>query len=31
MERSRDWWVQAQADLRHAQNARREGSYEWAF
>jgi HEPN domain-containing protein len=30
MERSRDWWVQAQADLRHARNARESGSYEWA-
>lgn len=30
MERSRDWWVQAQADVRHAQNARDDGSYEWA-
>lgn len=30
MERSRDWWVQAQADLRHAQNARASSSFEWA-
>ena len=30
MERSRDWWVQAQADLRHAKNARRDSTYEWA-
>ncbi|MGB9888934.1 MAG: HEPN domain-containing protein [Anaerolineae bacterium] len=30
MERSRDWWVQAQADLTHARNARQEGAYEWA-
>jgi HEPN domain-containing protein len=29
MQRARDWWVQAKADLRHAQNARRDGSYEW--
>jgi len=30
MDRSRDWWVQAEADLRHAENARRDGTYEWA-
>lgn len=30
MERARDWWTQAQADLRHAGNSRRDGSYEWA-
>jgi len=30
MDRSHDWWVQAQADLRHAKNARRDGTYEWA-
>ncbi len=30
MERSRDWWVQAQADLAHARNARAEGAYDWA-
>jgi HEPN domain-containing protein len=30
MERSRDWWVQAQADLRHAHNARSSSSFEWA-
>jgi HEPN domain-containing protein len=30
MERSHDWWVQALADLRHAKNARRDGTYEWA-
>ena len=30
MERSRDWWVQSQADLRHAKNARRDGTYECA-
>lgn len=30
MERSRDWWVQAQADLRHAQLAHDNGSFEWA-
>jgi len=30
MERSRDWWVQAQADLRHARNARESGDYDWA-
>jgi HEPN domain-containing protein len=30
MERSRDWWVQAQADLRHAHDARSSGSFEWA-
>ncbi len=30
MNRARDWWVQAQADLRHARNAQAEGAYEWA-
>ncbi len=30
MNRSRDWWVQAQADLRHARRAREDGAYEWA-
>lgn len=30
MERSRDWWVQAQADLRHARHALEDGDYEWA-
>jgi HEPN domain-containing protein len=30
MNRARDWWVQAQADLRHAHNAQTEGAYEWA-
>lgn len=30
MQRARDWWVQAQADLRHARNAQTEGAYEWA-
>ncbi|MBW2030610.1 MAG: HEPN domain-containing protein [Deltaproteobacteria bacterium] len=30
MNRSRDWWIQAQADLRHAQNALEDGDYDWA-
>ena len=30
MERSRDWWVQAQADLRHARNSREDSDYDWA-
>lgn len=30
MDRSRDWWVQAKADLRHAENSRRDETYEWA-
>ncbi|MFN3286027.1 MAG: HEPN domain-containing protein [bacterium] len=30
MERSRDWWVQAQADLRHARHALEDGDFDWA-
>ncbi|RMD59977.1 HEPN domain-containing protein [Candidatus Parcubacteria bacterium] len=30
MNRSRDWWTQAQADLRHARNALDDRDYEWA-
>lgn len=30
MNRTRDWWVQAQADLRHARYALEGGHYEWA-
>ena len=30
MNRWRDWWTQAQADLRHAQYALEGGHYEWA-
>lgn len=30
MNRSRDWWIQAQADLRHAQRALGDGDYDWA-
>ncbi len=30
MNRSRDWWIQAQADLRHARRSREDGAYEWA-
>lgn len=30
MDRSRDWWVQAQADLRHARRALDDAAYEWA-
>ena len=30
MERSRDWWVQAQADLRHARHSLEDGDYDWA-
>ncbi len=29
-ERSQDWMRQAQADLRHARNARDVGDYDWA-
>jgi len=28
--RARDWWTQAQADLRHAQHALDDGDYDWA-
>jgi HEPN domain-containing protein len=28
MNRYRDWWTQAQADLRHAQHALEDGDYE---
>ncbi|WP_322801151.1 HEPN domain-containing protein [Thermoflexus sp.] len=30
MNRWRDWWKQAQADLRHAQESLRLEDYEWA-
>jgi len=30
MNRARDWWVQAQADLRHARHALEDGDYKWA-
>ncbi len=30
MNRSRDWWVQAEADLRHARHALEDGDFEWA-
>ncbi len=30
MNRSRDWRIQAQADLRHAQHALADGDYDWA-
>jgi HEPN domain-containing protein len=30
VERSRDWWVQAQADLRHARHSLEVGDYDWA-
>lgn len=30
MNRSRDFWSQAQADLRHARHALEDGDYEWA-
>lgn len=29
-ERSKDWLRQAEADLRHAQNSKRVGDYDWA-
>ncbi len=29
-ERSRDWFRQAEADLRHARNAREDGDHEWS-
>lgn len=29
-ERSQDWLRQAEADLRHAQNSKRVGDYDWA-
>ena len=29
-ERSADWFRQAEADLRHARNARDDGDYNWA-
>jgi HEPN domain-containing protein len=29
-ERSRDWFRQAESDLRHARNARDDGDYDWA-
>lgn len=30
MQRARDWWVQAEADLRHARHALEDEDYEWA-
>ena len=30
MNRWRDWWKQAEADLRHAKVALKAGSFEWA-
>ncbi len=30
MNRARDWWTQAKADLRHARHALEDGDYEWA-
>lgn len=30
MNRARDWWIQAKADLQHAKYALDGGSYEWA-
>ncbi|MCX7750305.1 MAG: HEPN domain-containing protein [Candidatus Bipolaricaulota bacterium] len=30
MERSRDWWTQAQADLAHAKAAASVGHFDWA-
>ncbi len=30
MERSRERWVQAQADLEHARKSLEAGDYEWA-
>ncbi|MBI2963849.1 MAG: HEPN domain-containing protein [Deltaproteobacteria bacterium] len=30
MNRSLDWWEQALRDLRHAENALRDGDHEWA-
>lgn len=30
MQRARDWWVQAEADLRHACHALEDADYEWA-
>lgn len=29
-QRSHDWFRQAEADLRHARNARDDGDYEWS-
>ena len=29
-ERSADWFRQAEADLRHARNAAKDGDYEWS-
>ena len=29
-ERSKDWFGQAERDLRHARNAKADGDYEWA-
>lgn len=28
--RYKDWWRQAEADLRHARNALADGDYEWS-
>jgi HEPN domain-containing protein len=30
LERSRDWWVQSEADFRHARNSTEVGDYDWA-
>ena len=30
MERSRDWWVQAQSDLKHARHSQEAGDFDWA-
>ncbi|MDQ7040160.1 MAG: HEPN domain-containing protein [Rhodothermus sp.] len=30
MQRARDWWVQAEADLRHARHALEDEDFEWA-
>ena len=30
MERSRDWWVQAQADIQHARHSCQAADYDWA-
>ncbi|AEJ61817.1 HEPN domain protein [Spirochaeta thermophila DSM 6578] len=30
MTRWKDWWTQAEADLRHAQHSLEAGDYEWA-
>jgi HEPN domain-containing protein len=30
MDRARDWWTQAQADLAHARHSLDDQDYEWA-